>query len=248
MEYFVSFDRSILDIKDLSRNALNEAFIQRTEYETLLKSIVPELPISHTVQIQSSTDQGRAGPGFRQIRGKKITTLLVQWTPPSATTETRSAQVKVTTSYTGVREAALSNCCFTTAQNSQAATLNNAQSQAFLAITGSEAGVNTTGSGLQYVVLREGDGSSHPVGSSSVTVNYRGLLPSGVNFDTGSRVSFSLNGVIGGWTEGLQLMSPGAKYRFYIPSHLAYGVNGSSSIGPNAALVFDVELIGFTTP
>lgn len=102
-------------------------------------------------------------------------------------------------------------------------------------------------SGLQYKVLREGDGRK-PAATDSVQCHYEGTLVDGTVFDSsyrrGEPATFPLNGVIKGWTEGVQLMAEGAKYRFFIPYHLAYGERGAGqSIPPYAALVFDVELI-----
>lgn len=83
-----------------------------------------------------------------------------------------------------------------------------------------------------------------PAATSQVTVNYRGSLIDGTEFDSGEAVSFPLDHVIPGWTEGLQLMKEGAKYRFFIPADLAYGERGAGGrIPPNAALIFDVELV-----
>lgn len=112
--------------------------------------------------------------------------------------------------------------------------------------------VKTTASGLQYEVLRVGSGAV-PGPSSQVTVHYHGTLPDGKVFDSsverGSPATFPLNRVIPGWTEGLQLMREGAKYRFTIPSRLAYGSQGSPPlIGPNQTLVFEVELIQVLSP
>ena len=108
-------------------------------------------------------------------------------------------------------------------------------------------GVQTTASGLQYEVLTEGNGP-RPTADDMVRVHYRGTLIDGTEFDSavdGDPVSFQVSGVIPGWTEGLQLMPVGSKYRFVIPPELAYGVMGSApDIGPNATLVFEVELVG----
>ena len=110
-------------------------------------------------------------------------------------------------------------------------------------------GVITTASGLQYQVLQEGTGP-HPTASDSVTVHYTGTLLNGTEFDSsvsrGQPISFPLQGVIAGWTEGLQLMPVGAKFRFWIPPELAYGTRGAGNgvIPPNATLIFDVELLG----
>ena len=107
--------------------------------------------------------------------------------------------------------------------------------------------VKVTESGLQYMVLKEGTGAK-PGPTDMVTVHYTGTLIDGTVFDSsverGEPATFPLDGVIAGWTEGLQLMSEGAKYRLFIPSELAYGSNGSGNkIQPNSALIFDVELI-----
>lgn len=108
-------------------------------------------------------------------------------------------------------------------------------------------GVQVTASGLQYMVLQEGDGKM-PKASDEVTVHYEGTLINGEVFDSsykrGQPTSFPLNGVIKGWTEGLQLMKEGSKFRFFIPSELAYGTRGAGGqIGPNSTLIFDVELL-----
>ncbi len=107
--------------------------------------------------------------------------------------------------------------------------------------------VVTTASGLKYEVLNEGSGAS-PSASDKVTVHYRGTLTDGTEFDSsykrGEPATFPLNRVIKGWTEGLQLMKEGAKYRFTIPPQLGYGERGAGAmIPPNATLVFDVELL-----
>ncbi len=119
--------------------------------------------------------------------------------------------------------------------------------QQFLAENGKRSEVTTTASGLQYEVLTEGSGKS-PKATDTVEVNYRGTTIDGTEFDSsykrGESISFPLNGVIAGWTEGVQLMKEGAKYRFFIPSELAYGKRGAGgAIGPDETLIFDVELI-----
>lgn len=115
--------------------------------------------------------------------------------------------------------------------------------ESFLAENRTKEGVATTPSGLQYQVLNEGSGRK-PIATDSVTVNYKGSLIDGKVFDSGEKITFPLNGVIPGWTEGLQLMKEGAKYRFFIPSSLAYGESGEARvIPPNAALIFEVELV-----
>ena len=117
----------------------------------------------------------------------------------------------------------------------------------FLAENGKKEGVITTASGLQYQILREGNGKT-PKATDQVECHYEGTLINGTKFDSsydrGQTATFPLNGVIAGWTEGLQLMKEGAKYRFFIPYALGYGERGAgASIPPYAALVFDVELV-----
>lgn len=132
---------------------------------------------------------------------------------------------------------------------------NLVASKKFLAENAKRDGVKITDSGLQYMALEEGpeDGLT-PVSTDLVVVHYVGTLKDGVEFDSsrarGAAAQFRLNGVIPGWTEGLQLMSEGDRYRFFIPPDLAYGQMGrpGSPIGPNEALIFDVELIKVQNP
>ncbi len=124
---------------------------------------------------------------------------------------------------------------------------NKQEGEAFLAENKKKEGVKTLPSGLQYKVITEGSGKT-PKASDTVTVNYRGTLIDGTEFDSsykrGQPATFPVNGVIKGWTEALQLMKEGAKWQIFIPSDLAYGDKGAGNvIGPNAALIFDVELI-----
>lgn len=125
---------------------------------------------------------------------------------------------------------------------------NKAAGLAFLATNAKKSNIVTTASGLQYEILTPGTGTKSPSATDNVTVHYKGTTLDGEEFDSsysrGEPATFPLNAVIPGWTEGVQLMKEGAKYRFYIPSELAYGENGAGRlIGPNAALIFDVELI-----
>ena len=122
-----------------------------------------------------------------------------------------------------------------------------AEGEAFLAENAKKEGVVSLPSGLQYQVLREGDGRK-PAATDQVECHYEGTLINGKVFDSsyqrGQTATFGLNQVIAGWTEGLQLMQEGAKYRFFIPYHLAYGERGAGqSIPPFATLIFDVELV-----
>jgi FKBP-type peptidyl-prolyl cis-trans isomerase FkpA len=127
---------------------------------------------------------------------------------------------------------------------------NRAEGAAFLARNKTAKGVITTPSGLQYMVLRQGSGA-RPKPSDRVTVNYKGSLLDGTVFDSSydrpqPPEPFALDQVIPGWGEGVSLMPVGAKYRFWIPAELGYGDKGTPGgpIGPNATLVFDVELLG----
>ena len=135
------------------------------------------------------------------------------------------------------------------AEQAKVAEENTAKSQAFLEENGKKDGVITTESGLQYKVLTEGaEDGAKPAATDTVKVHYHGTLIDGTVFDSsvdrGEPVSFPVNGVIKGWIEGLQLMSEGDKFELYIPSDLAYGSGGTGGkIGPNEALVFQVELL-----
>lgn len=128
---------------------------------------------------------------------------------------------------------------------------NKAASDAFLAANATKEGVQTTESGLQFKVVTAGEGAK-PTTEDSVTVHYKGTLIDGKEFDSsyarGEPVTFPVTGVIPGWTEALQLMSKGAKYELYIPAELAYGAGGTGPIGPNSALVFEVELLDIVKP
>ncbi|MCC6579655.1 MAG: FKBP-type peptidyl-prolyl cis-trans isomerase [Phycisphaeraceae bacterium] len=129
---------------------------------------------------------------------------------------------------------------------------NQKAADAFLAENAKKEGVKTTASGLQYIVVKEGEGKT-PTPSDFVEVHYRGTLLSGKEFDSsiqrGKPAQFKLDGVIPGWTEGLQLMKEGGKMKFYIPPKIGYGQRGAGNIIPaNSLLVFDVELLKVLGP
>ena len=124
---------------------------------------------------------------------------------------------------------------------------NKKEGEDFLAANKSKEGVVTLPSGLQYKVLKEGTGPK-PSPTDSVVCNYRGTLINGTEFDSsykrGQPATFPVNGVIKGWTEALQLMPVGSKWQLFIPPDLAYGQRGAGAdIGPNATLIFEVELL-----
>jgi FKBP-type peptidyl-prolyl cis-trans isomerase len=127
---------------------------------------------------------------------------------------------------------------------------NLVEGQKFLAENASKEGVQTTASGLQYKVETMGDGPK-PAATDTVKVHYRGTLLDGTEFDSSyarnEPISFALNRVIAGWTEGVQLMPVGSKFTFYIAPDLAYGEGGGGPIPPNSTLVFDVELLAIET-
>jgi len=125
---------------------------------------------------------------------------------------------------------------------------NQRKGQEFLEKNAQKEGVVVLPSGLQYKVVKAGEGTTSPSASDSVSVHYRGTLIDGTEFDSsysrGQPANFGVSGVIKGWTEALQLMHEGDKWELYIPSALAYGENGAGGkIGPNSALVFEVELL-----
>lgn len=132
--------------------------------------------------------------------------------------------------------------------NSKASAAKNIQlGNEYLAKNKNNADVIETASGLQYQILTKGEGTEHPSATDKVNVHYHGTLLDGTVFDSsverGKPISFGLNQVISGWTEGVQLMTVGDKFRFYIPSKLAYGDRSAGKIAPGSTLIFDVELL-----
>lgn len=135
-----------------------------------------------------------------------------------------------------------------TGNNKKLAIENIEKGAAYLEENAKNEAVKTTDSGLQYQVLVEGTGDIHPAANDKVKVHYHGTLIDGSVFDSsvdrGQPISFGLNQVIAGWTEGLQLMVVGEKTRLFIPSNLAYGDSATGGISPGSVLIFEVELLG----
>ena len=136
-------------------------------------------------------------------------------------------------------------------KQNDAAQKNSADAQKFMSENKSKEGVKTTASGLQYKVMKEGSGAQ-PKTTDTVTVNYRGTLTDGTEFDSsykrGQPATFPVGGVIKGWTEALQLMKVGSKYQLFVPPDLGYGANGQRAIPPNSVLIFEVELMDVKAP
>jgi len=128
---------------------------------------------------------------------------------------------------------------------------NKIEGEKFLEENAKKTGITVTDSGLQYQVIKEGSGPK-PKATDTVEVHYIGTLIDGTEFDSshkrGQPAKFPLNRVIPAWTEGLQLMTVGSKYKFFAPANLAYGDKGPGIIGPNAVLIFEVELLGIEPP
>ena len=180
------------------------------------------------------------GPGLARIKDEIDLAVVMQ--------AVRTAFAKGTPLLSAA-EAQSALQAFASRRQAEAGARNRSEGAAFLARNKAQKGVITTPSGLQYLVLRAGNGA-RPSPASTVQVNYEGKLLDGTVFDSsyqrGQPATFPLNGVIAGWTEGIPLMAVGAKYRFWIPSELAYGASGQpqGGIGPDATLTFDVELLG----
>ncbi len=152
----------------------------------------------------------------------------------------------------GIKDAIAGKPQLTPDQIKAAADKNASEGTKFLEENKKKEGVKTTASGLQYKVVKEGTGAQ-PKANDTVTVNYRGTLINGTEFDSsykrGEPATFPVNGVIKGWTEALQLMKAGSKYQLFIPPNLAYGERAvGPDISPNSTLIFDVELMDVKPP
>jgi len=249
--YVVDFDRFVLDFSDRNGVKFNAPFLLRSSAEAVLQKSLGYLPTLTGTLLVTSTDNGTLKNGGKAVQGTKKTQFYAFWNDPVEASKQLQALVDVTVKYTGKPYKVTSQCCKPKSSDAEENAANAAQNLAdsadFLAATEQESGIGRTASGLLVLPLQEGSGDP-PAATDQVIVNYRGFFPNGLIFDAGTLANFGVNQVIAGWTEGLQLMRPGSKYRFYIPSELAYKEAGSGSIGPNAALVFDVELVRVIKP
>jgi len=191
------------------------------------------LSVGKTLKQRDQADMNTVDPA---IIGRAIRDVLTDKKPLLTDQE---AQTTITAFQTDVRKKQ-------ELLQQQLAEKNKAEGDAFLAANKTKDGVVTLPSGLQYKVLEEGTGPK-PTATDTVVVNYRGTLLNGMEFDSsykrGQPATFGVGQVIKGWTEALQLMPVGSKWQIFIPSDLAYGPRGPGVIGPNATLVFEVELV-----
>lgn len=210
---------------DTTTNQSNEIKMDSTE--TKMDSISYSLGILVAQNLKSQ--------GFNQLDANSLAKGLSEGLKPGIpTTEVEQANAIVQT--------------YVMKQKEQAGGANLETGRKFLAENGQRPGVVTLPSGLQYEVLKAGTGAT-PKATDKVTVHYHGTLLDGTVFDSSVErnkpATFPVNGVIKGWTEALQLMKVGDKWKLFIPTELAYGSRGAGSdIGPNAALIFEVELLG----
>jgi len=159
-------------------------------------------------------------------------------------TSPKSTMLKISVAVLGVTATMFFTSSSIMAQDTAS---NLEKGQTFLKANATKPGVKTTPSGLEYKIIKEGNGKK-PAATDTVQVNYRGTLIDGTEFDSSYKrnepISFPLNGVIPGWTEGVQLIKEGGKIELYIPSNLAYGSTGAGGvIPPDATLIFDIELL-----
>ena len=189
------------------------------------------------------------GRGLTQIKGdidiKVVEQALEQTLKGEKTSLTQEEALQVRQAFMQQMQAKR------VAEQKEAAEKNKSEGTTFLAKNKTKSGVKTTASGLQYEVEKEGTGPK-PKATDTVKVNYLGTKIDGTKFDSsydrGQPATFPLNGVIKGWSEGLQLMPVGSKYKLFVPADLAYGENAPGPIGPNATLVFEVELLDIEKP
>ncbi len=229
-----------LDIAGVNSSKTSPAYVNRvinkfTDYATRLYGIAPTLT---RIELRSFTDKSRLNTDGLKLQGTSKSTIVVTYNNPK-TGQPTSAKLRLSGTYRGQRASAPSGCCTSTDS-----ARNQTKSRKFLDQNAELPGILKTATGLQYKIIQKASGANpKPLATDTVKVSYRGYLPSGQVFDSNAGISFPLSGVIAGWTEGLQLMSVGDYFRFYIPPELAYGDRTIGSyIKPNSALVFDVIL------
>ena len=247
-----AFERSIRNVFDGCKPLMTEAEAKATD-ESLRKNLavrqgapVPGMapgtqpPAVDKGKVGTMLGSFAVGPSLAPLKGEIDLGTLMQ------AVRTSLANGKPLLSE---QEAMATMQAYMTKKQGMAGQKNREEGAAFLSKNKTQPGVITTPSGLQYTVLRPGNGA-RPTPTSKVRVNYEGKLLDGTVFDSsyqrGQPAEFGLNQVIAGWTEGVALMPVGSKYRFWIPSNLAYGASGTQGgpIGPDATLTFDVELMG----
>ena len=247
-----AFERSIRNVFDGGKPLMTEAEAKATD-ESLRKNLavrqgapVPGMapgtqpPAVDKGNVGTMLGSFAVGPSLAPLKGEIDLGTLMQ------AVRTSLANGKPLLSE---QEAMATMQAYMTKKQGMAGQKNREEGAAFLSKNKTQPGVITTPSGLQYTVLRPGNGT-RPTPTSKVRVNYEGKLLDGTVFDSsyqrGQPAEFGLNQVIAGWTEGVALMPVGSKYRFWIPSNLAYGASGTQGgpIGPDATLTFDVELMG----
>lgn len=233
--YQVTLDIAKIDTGTNTPEYINRMIKTFNKYAAVRYGSAPALT---SIRTHSFLDTASLTNGGLQLKGTLQSVLRVNYTDPKTR---RAATATLTTkgSYLGNRASAPSSCCTSTDPLT-----NLVQSQVFLDKNAQLPGIVKTTTGLQYKIIQKASGANpKPLATDTVKVSYRGYLPSGQVFDSNAGISFPLNGVISGWTEGLQLMSVGDYFRFYIPPELAYGDRTIGSyIKPNSALVFDVIL------
>jgi FKBP-type peptidyl-prolyl cis-trans isomerase len=205
---------------------------EKTELKTVKEKAsyaMGQRMVSNLVRVSQEIDEASLIQGIKDALAQK---------PPLIDSQTEAEALQ---EYNEVLQKALAD------QLNAEAEINLKAASEFMEKNKQRDGVIVTESGLQYEILQEGSGAN-PTALDNVKVHYRGTLLNGTEFDSsyssGEPVTFRLDGVIPGWTEGIQLMTPGAKYKFYMPPELAYGARGAGNIiGPNSALIFEVELL-----
>ena len=247
-----AFERSIRNVFDGGKPLMTEAEAKATDESLRMNLAVRQgtpVPGMAPGTQPPAVDKGKVGtmlgsfavgPSLAPLKGEIDLGTLMQ------AVRTSLANGKPLLSE---QEAMATMQAYMTKKQGMAGQKNREEGAAFLSKNKTQPGVITTASGLQYTVLRPGNGA-RPTPTSKVRVNYEGKLLDGTVFDSsyqrGQPAEFGLNQVIAGWTEGVALMPVGSKYRFWIPSNLAYGASGTQGgpIGPDATLTFDVELMG----